>query len=226
MKQMTEYNRISGYLNKIYNLCNARFFENALPKVVLTIQSTPRAYGHITCSKVWKNEDGTNRHEINIGAGTLARPIENIVATLVHEMVHLYCMENGIKDTSRGTTYHNKKFKQEAEKRALHIEHNERIGYSITTPTDELIQFCLDNDLTEILLERQEGFAFVPPSPGTKTGNPTPTPPTPTRKPSSTRKYICPNCRASVRATRDILLICGECHAKDGSLVHLEKSPD
>jgi len=115
---MTEYNRISGYLNKIFNLCNARFFENALPKVVLTIQSTPCAYGHITCSKVWKNEDGANRHEINIGAGTLARPIENIVATLVHEMVHLYCMENGIKDTSRGTTYHNKKFKQEAEKRA------------------------------------------------------------------------------------------------------------
>lgn len=223
MKQMTEYNRISGYLNKIFNLLNERYFENALPKVVLTIQSTPRAYGHITCSKVWKNEDGTNRHEINIGAGTLARPIENIVATLLHEMVHLYCMENNIKDTSRGNTYHNKRFKEEAEKRDLIITHSATIGYSHTTPSDDLIQFCLDNDLAEILLERQDGIripTFTGGNAPTATGTPKAPP-----KPSSTRKYICPNCKATVRATRVIDIICGECYAKDGSLHHFIQAP-
>jgi hypothetical protein len=30
MKQMTEYTRIAGYLNKIYALLNERYFENAL----------------------------------------------------------------------------------------------------------------------------------------------------------------------------------------------------
>ncbi len=29
-----------------------------------------------------------------------SRPIESVLATLLHEMVHLYCMINGIKDTS------------------------------------------------------------------------------------------------------------------------------
>ena len=45
MKQMTEYNRASGYLNKIFNLLNEEYFENALSKPVITIMSTPKAYG-------------------------------------------------------------------------------------------------------------------------------------------------------------------------------------
>lgn len=221
MKQMTEYTRIAGYLNKIYALLNERYFESALPKVVLTIQSTPRAYGHISCSKVWKNENGTARHEINIGAGTLSRPIENIVATLQHEMVHLYCMENGIKDTSRGNAYHNKRFKEEAEKRGLIITHSPSIGWSHTEPADGLLEFCCLNDLTEILLNREEGFTFTPPTGGKAPAVPVPA--TPTKAPSSTRKYQCPRCRASVRATRDLLIICGECHAQSGDIIHLEK---
>ncbi len=32
MKQMTEYNRVSGYLNKIFNLLNEAYFENALSR--------------------------------------------------------------------------------------------------------------------------------------------------------------------------------------------------
>ena len=32
MKQMTEYNRVSGYLNKIFALLNETYFENALSK--------------------------------------------------------------------------------------------------------------------------------------------------------------------------------------------------
>ena len=221
MKQLTEYTRIAGYLNKIFDLLNTRYFESALARPVITIQSTPRAYGHVTCSKVWKNENGKERHELNIGAGTLARPIENIVATLLHEMVHLYCMANNIKDTSRGNAYHNKRFKEEAEKRDLHIEHSPSIGWSHTTPTDNLLQFCCDNDLAEILLERQDRPTFAFPPSGT--GNTTPPTATPTKAPSSTRKYQCPRCRASVRATRDLLIICGECHAQSGEIIHLEK---
>ena len=48
MKQMTEYNRVSGYLVKIFKLLNEKYFENALSIPVITIQSTPKAYGHIT----------------------------------------------------------------------------------------------------------------------------------------------------------------------------------
>lgn len=119
MKQLTSYNRVAGYLNKLFDLLNQRFFENELSRPTITIQSTPRAYGHFSMrDDTWVSVTGSS-NEINIGAGTLARPIENICATLLHEMVHYYCHVNGIKDTSRGNTYHNKRFKTVAESHGL-----------------------------------------------------------------------------------------------------------
>ncbi|MFD1901298.1 hypothetical protein GQR36_17205 [Enterococcus termitis] len=88
-------------------------------------------------------------YEINLGAETLNRKIENIIATLVHEMVHQYCAENSIKDTSRGNTYHNKRFKEESEKRGLLISYEPRIGWSVTEPTKELIDYVRSNNIYE-----------------------------------------------------------------------------
>ena len=138
MKQMTEYNRASGYLNKIFALLNEKYFESALSKPVITIQSTPKAYGHVSVCDRWISDE-KGRKELNIGAGTLNRPIEEIVATMLHEMVHIYCMDNGIQDTSRGYKYHNKHFKEQAEKRDLIIEHSQSYGWTITKPTDALV---------------------------------------------------------------------------------------
>ena len=145
MKQLTEYKRVAGYLDKIFNLLNETYFENALSKPVITIQSTPRAYGHVSCAKVWTSDE-ERRHELNIGAGTLNRNIEDVVATMLHEMVHLWNMQQGVQDCSRGGAYHNKKFKEEAEKRDLLIEHHSTYGWTITTPTDKLIEWCIDHE--------------------------------------------------------------------------------
>ena len=117
MKQMTSYNRVAGYLNKIFDLLNEEYFESELSRPTITIQSTPKAYGHFSLSSdTWVSAIG-NSHEINIGAGTLARPIENVVATLLHEMIHYYNYEHGIQDCSRGNAYHNKRFSDAADSR-------------------------------------------------------------------------------------------------------------
>ena len=85
MKELTSYNRVAGYLNKMFDMLNAEFFENALSRPTITIQSTPRAYGHFSLREdTWVSKLGAT-HEINIGAGTLARPIEEVAATLLHE---------------------------------------------------------------------------------------------------------------------------------------------
>ena len=111
MKQTVKTSRAAGQLEKMFRALNNRFFENKLPEAVITLKKTPGAYGHITCGKTWKTAVG-ERYEINISTATLARPIENTSATLLHEMCHLYAMENGIKDTSRGTVYHKKDSKK------------------------------------------------------------------------------------------------------------------
>lgn len=151
MKELTSYNRVAGYLNKVFDLLNAEFFENALSRPTITIQSTPKAYGHFSLSEnTWISKLG-GTHEINIGAGTLARPIEEVCATMLHEMIHFYNYVNGIQDCSRGNTYHNRKFKQAAESRGLIVEHSEKYGFAHTSPTEELLDFVIKNQLTDIL---------------------------------------------------------------------------
>ena len=115
MKQLTTYNRAAAYLNMIFELLNDRYFEGALSRPVVTIQSTPKAYGHFTLYDAWSVDGEKGMREINIGAGTLSRPIENVVATLLHEMVHYWNDTHGVKDCSRGGTYHNRKFKEAAD---------------------------------------------------------------------------------------------------------------
>lgn len=209
MKELTTYNRVAGYLNKIFDLLNQNYFESVLSRPTITIQSTPKAYGHFSLrDDTWISKNGAS-HEINIGAGTLSRPIEEVAATLLHEMVHYYNHVNGIKDCSRGNTYHNRRFKESAEERGLIVRHSEKYGWSHTSPSDDLLEFVLDNDLRDILINRNEMTAFPIHGTGTHSG----TDITGTRKPSSARKYICPCCGNSVRATKSVNIGCLDCNS-------------
>ena len=207
MKELTSYNRVAGYLNKVFDLLNREFFENALSRPTITIQSTPKAYGHFSLrDDTWISKNGQT-HEINIGAGTLARPIEEVAATLLHEMVHYYNHINGVQDCSRGSTYHNRKFRDSALEHGLLVRCHDKYGWAITSPSDLLLQFCLDNDLTDILINRNDFFCYR----GTGDGTRGTAPPTLITKTSSTRKYICPCCNSSVRATRLVNIACMDC---------------
>ena len=99
MKKLTNYQRTAQYLNKVFKLINEEYFNNELEVPTITIQSTVGAYGHVSVNKVWHN-DTIATHELNLSADYLNRPIENIVATLIHEGCHLYALQNNIKDTS------------------------------------------------------------------------------------------------------------------------------
>ena len=207
MKQLTSYNRVAGYLNKVFDLLNAEFFESTLSRPTITIQSTPKAYGHFSLREdTWISKLG-GTHEINIGAGTLSRPIEEVAATLLHEMVHYYNYEMGIQDCSRGNTYHNRRFKEAAETRGLIVTHSDKYGWSHTSPSDRLLEVILDNDLTDILINRNEYTGFRITGTGTHSGAGAALP----SKKSSTRKYICPCCGMSVRATRAVNVACMDC---------------
>ena len=208
MKELTSYNRVAGYLNKVFDLLNQEFFESELSRPTITIQSTPKAYGHFSLREdAWISKNGKT-HEINIGAGTLARPIENVCATLLHEMCHYYDYINGIQDCSRGNTYHNKRFKATAEGHGLIVNYSERYGWSHTEPSDELLDFVLENGLSDILINRNEFSGFAIGGTGTHSGTQITTT---TRKPSSSRKYICPCCGMIVRATRLVNIACLDC---------------
>ena len=89
MKQIDKMSRLTGELEKAFRLINDEIFDNELPTPIITVIPTPRAYAHYVPFDIWDTKDSKKR-EINIASGTLDRPLENIIASLVHEMVHMY----------------------------------------------------------------------------------------------------------------------------------------
>lgn len=211
MKEITKTSRLAGQLEKLYRLLNESFFDSVLEMPVITIQSTPRAYGHYTLFDAW-NVKGEGRKEINVGAGTLDRSIEEVAATLLHEMCHQY--NDTIlhrQDCSRGGTYHNQLFKQTAEAHGLLVTRSEKYGWNHTEPSDALLDWILHLNLQEIQLNRNE-HSGVRIAGGSHTGDSFPVGITPKR--SNSRRYQCPCCKSIARTTRAANLICGDCMQK------------
>ena len=44
-------------LETIFDKLNAIYFEGKLPRPVITVQTTPKAYGHCSTKKIWKSEN-------------------------------------------------------------------------------------------------------------------------------------------------------------------------
>lgn len=214
MKQNLTYNRTVQYINKVFKLVNADWFEGELEMPTITIQSTVGAYGHVSVSKTWVDANGNATHELNLGADYLmCRPIEDIVATLIHEGCHLLAMQRGIRDTSNRGVYHNKRFKELGESHGLLIERHEKYGWTITAPSDELVGWCIENDLQDIKVTRQAAMSFA----GIgidKAGNGHGTPTRPPKKKSSSIKWICPCCGTIIRSTKEVNIVCGDCGEK------------
>lgn len=202
MKQTTKMSRAVSQLEHIYNSLNSDFFEGELPTPIITVQSKPGTMGHCSVAKVWQRKDDKT-YELNIAAEVLNYAIEETLDTMLHEMVHLYCRKHEIKEVSRGGKYHNKRFKAIAEEHGLTCVPCGQYGWN-TTPGDNLVEYALNKGWNEIMLGRNT----LPPA--MRTGI-TGTAASGGTQPSSTRKLICPKCSQSVRATKKVNILCGDC---------------
>lgn len=200
MKNASEkYIKTVSYMGTLFDYCNTTLFHGELDKPVITVQQDAKnkTYGWFSVKKVWheRGENAEDAHELNMTAQELNRPIAEIAATLIHEMCHLYASANNIQDTSRSCTYHNKMFKKIAEKHGLNVECVKTFGWSKTSLTDD----------TKALIEdfvKEYPDELIYRSPVVKGQS---------VKTSSTRKYVCPCCGMSVRATKEVNIMCADC---------------
>lgn len=109
-----------------------------VPEVVVTIGSGSigntgkgLTLGHFAADRWVRGDDAV--HELFVGGEGLARGGADVMGTLLHEAAHAAAQARGIKDTSRQGRYHNQKFKTIAESFGLTIEHDAKIGWSVTT---------------------------------------------------------------------------------------------
>lgn len=211
MKQVTSMSRLTNQLEKMFRLLNQDFFNNELETPIITVVPSSRSYAHYTPWDAWQSKD-TFRREINIASGTLDRPLEEICASLLHELVHMYndTILNR-QDCSRSGTYHSKVFKEQAEAHGLICHRTEKYGWSRTTPSDVLLEWLLLHDeLREIEMCRvNPGYAAV--GIGTHASNSVPGFITTATTRQHNFRYQCPCCQAIARSGKPIRLICGDC---------------
>ena len=195
-----KYIETVNYLARLYDYCNTGLFGGELIRPVITVQRDERnkTNGWWTVKKVWKeNAEDEGEHELNMTAQQLNRPIYELAATMIHEMCHQYASVRNIQDTSRSGNYHNKLFKRLAETHGLTVECVKTIGWSHTELTDETKKF-IDN-----FKAKYPDFAVIcrlPFMKGQAVRN------------TSTRKYVCPVCGNSVRATKEVRIMCVDCN--------------
>lgn len=178
-------------LHRLFDKANAELYGNQLPGVVITIQSRGKtnSLGWFTVNPAWVVGDESELHEINLSSESMKRSFEEIATTLLHEMIHLHCHINGIKDTSRGNTYHNKRFKQQAELHGMEYIHDgpdQKIGYSAVTLTDETVKqidtWGIDKDVFQLARKDFSG--------------------SPAKKKTNIIKWYCPSCNDTVRSSK------------------------
>ena len=201
-------------LQRNFKLLNNHYFDGKLERPIITIQAdvTSGCYGWISAHKVWSDKENIWYREINLCAEYLSRPADEVITTLTHEMCHLYNLQHNIQDTSRGGTYHNRNFRNIAEKCGLVVGKSEKYGFCITTPSNELKAFVQKNTRAGCFRHARIK-TYRDGTPKTTTKGEDGREKTVSRTKQSMRKYKCPLCGLIIRASRDIsgLVSCVTC---------------
>jgi len=204
-------------LHRAFKLINQYLFENSLPEPAILIQNNGKrkgVMGWCTTKPIWSDkENKIKKYEITICAEFLNYPINDILGTMLHEMVHLDNAIKGIQDCSRGGHYHNKKFKETGEAKGLIVEFEDKAGgWTKDRPSDKTLElfksFNINQEAFKIArgrtIEADEGENEEGQE-GEEDGG----------KKSHIRKYVCPNpdCpeKTLIRASKEVNVMCGEC---------------
>lgn len=210
-KQITSMTRLTGQIEKMFREVNHDFFNGELPTPIISVIPTAKAFAHCSIIPIWECKDD-HKYEINISSSYLRRPLENTVASLIHECCHLYaCAVLNVSDTSRGGTYHSKVFKGIAESHALICTKTDKYGWADTSSvlSDTLLEWVmLHDEFREIEMCRNDPAAYFVGIGAKASEQGTPTA---AGRQNHNHRYICPCCRSIARSGKVLHLICGDC---------------
>lgn len=215
-------------LEFMYNKANALFESKGIKvelPVFLTIQSRGKhhAYGWVTAQKAWTDGMGKElAYELNIAAESLARPTADIFNTIVHEMCHLVNIQRDVMDCTNSQR-HNKNFKEVCDMVGLYCEQMGRFGWAATHEPEKnseelkavLHEYIEQGDADAIDIQRKD-YALKVTKGGSEAGSDgseagSDGTATPKKRKSNQIKYVCPKCGMSVRATKQVRIMCADC---------------
>lgn len=182
-------------LYNMFQLANEKFYNKELPEPqILIVPAKGRpVLGYCTAKPVWGTEENADQYEIAISAEYLRRGPEEIMGTLLHEMVHYYNGIHEVNDCTK-TQYHKKVFKEVAQAHGLKVEKTRNRGFSSTSLTEEskewFASLALNKDVFKV--SRQ-----IAPKIGSSYKKP--------------YKYQCPICGAKIYSRKPVTATCSGC---------------
>lgn len=183
-------------LYRIFHELEKSIFKYEMEEPVILIQSNKKkVLGTCSTNKCWenKNSEDDKKYQITISAEHLNSPIEDIIDTLIHEMVHLHCSLQDIKETSNNSVYHNKRFKEEAEKYGLEVSKGQTVGWGYTKLKDDTKELIKSFKINEKVFDY-----YKRPYVGSAS------------KKVTYYKYIC-ECGHKISLYKKLNLVCGDC---------------
>ena len=167
-----------------------------MTRIYVNIQTGKGMMGFYSPERWNAGSDG-KYHELAINPEHFNEPLE-VIDTIMHELVHIYCDQNGIKDTSRQGYYHNARFKKVAEEWGLKCEPAQN-GWNTTAKGNneflEKVNSSLPYPLSYEMMYRRSDSA--------KKG--------PATRQNRKHTYVCPICNIEVKHKDLIFLKCWNC---------------
>lgn len=188
-------------LQGAYDFFNAELFAGSLPNCMITLQRKSRSRGYYHRGKFAgrNTEAGVDELAMN-PASFLGRSDEDILSTLVHEMVHVWQAHHG---TEPSRAYHDKEWAAKMKSVGLQPSHTGEPGGRETGKN--MTHYTIDGG----------GFARAASrlaSTGWALGyEDRPEPVAAAKKRASKTKYTCPECGVNAWGKPDLFLYCGEC---------------
>lgn len=178
----------------------AKMFQLDVSKIIVNVQQLRGGYGRFAPMAWTVNEEERDELCINPEQFYICNPAE-CIDTILHELTHLYCHRNGIKECSRNGYYHNKRFREVAET-VFHLKCiRTSSGYNTTSKTNEDYLLGINKKLPHPFdgaWYRNQKLK----KPGDEEEN----------ESTHSFKYACPNCKQSVRGTKkNIRILCMDC---------------
>lgn len=180
-------------LERLYVNLNEIVFDSRLPRVAFTISAAK------TIKTGWYVRSNDKTYQIIVNYGNLLLDVNAIYLSMLHQMVHIYCSVNNIKDTCRYGQYHNTRYKKMAQNHGLILEFKPNLGYytieiepELKSVIHEKIVFSQETmrsaiERDEQLLPKNKRYGGAPIS------------------------WICPGCKRTVKARPNTKIICGYC---------------
>lgn len=183
-------------LEKVFDIFNKELFDDKIPKQrIMVSHSGQKLFGYFGGNGVVYENSGQIQYCIDVPEEYLYQDIEKALMQILVSMIDIHCGIIGKeKLSSRKYRYRPKRFAKLAENYGLKIEKDSTYGYKVVGLEDQTWELCDGLKISDLNIYRKNQL--------THDG----------KKPSSTRKYICPCCGNSFRATKDVKVMCMDCN--------------